>query len=60
MPADNLHTSNERPIFVPADGYAAMFEDAPSPTAEDLPLLRPAAKVATIRTLPTAPRSAVA
>jgi hypothetical protein len=60
MPADDLHTRNERPTFVPADGYAALFEDAPSPTAEDLALLRPVAKVTTIRTLPTAPRTAVA
>ena len=26
----------ETPALVPADGYAAMFQDAPPPTADDL------------------------
>ena len=29
-------SASSDPILLPADGYAAMFQDAPPPTAEDL------------------------
>ncbi len=36
MPSTAPRNSSAQIELVPADGYAAMFEDAPAPTAEDL------------------------
>jgi hypothetical protein len=39
MPLRDSKDSNvpaENPVLAPADGYAAMFQDAPPPTADDL------------------------
>jgi hypothetical protein len=41
MPPTAPKDLDSRPQFVAADGYAAMFEDAPPPTAEDLRDLLP-------------------
>ena len=42
MPQSASQDLDPKALFVAADGYAAMFEDAPAPTAEDLRDLQPA------------------
>ena len=41
--------------FVAADGYAAMFEDAPPPTEDDLRDLQPSARAIEMRPSERAP-----
>lgn len=41
MPPTALKNLDSKTPFVPTDGYAAMFEDAPAPTPEDLRDLQP-------------------